>query len=291
MASTDSEREGTRLPAPDIRPALALAGQAWLAPLRTRLAAMHAQRRLPHGILIYGQPGAGQAEIGLWLAGCLLCRGASAPPCGECADCRLYLAGTHPDFRWVSVVPEKKDISIDQLRALSDALSLRSYRGGAKVALIAPAEAMNVKSFNALLKTLEEPPEETYLLLATSRSDRMPRTIASRCMRLRVPLPAAADGLEWLRQAGIAADAEGLLRLANGAPFLAADYAALGLGQLDGEMNEAVAPAGTGRPDLIGEAKAWADKAPGARLYWLESWLARSLKEAGLSGELVNNNR
>jgi hypothetical protein len=52
-----------------------------------------------------------------------------------------------------------------------------------------------------------------------------------------------------------------------------------------------VAPAGTGRPDLIGEAKAWADKAPGARLYWLESWLARSLKEAGLSGELVNNNR
>jgi DNA polymerase-3 subunit delta' len=119
----------------------------------------------------------------------------------------------------------------------------------------------------------------------------MPRTIASRCMRLRVPLPAAADAAEWLRQAGIAAGAEGLLRLANGAPFLAADYAAAGLGDLDAEMNEALANAGAGRRDLVGRAKAWADKSPEARLYWLESWLARSLKEAGLSGELVNNNR
>jgi DNA polymerase-3 subunit delta' len=291
MATAATDRDDARLPPPDIRPALVRAGQPWLAPLRARLAAMQEQHRLPHGILIYGQPGAGQADIGLWLAGRLLCRRMSGSPCGECADCRLYSAGTHPDFRWVSVIPDKKEIGIDQLRALSEALSLRSYRGGAKVALIDPAEAMNIKSFNALLKTLEEPPEETYLLLATSRSDRLPRTIASRCMRLRVPLPAAADAAEWLRQAGVAAGAEGLLRLANGAPFLAVDYAAAGLGDLDAEMNEALAHAGAGRLDLVGLARAWADKAPGARLYWLESWLARGLKQAGLSGELANNNR
>jgi DNA polymerase-3 subunit delta' len=229
--------------------------------------------------------------MGLWLAGRLLCRGASAAFCGICADCRLYLAGTHPDFRWVSVIPDKKDIGIDQLRALSDALSLRSYRGGAKVALIEPAEAMNIKSFNALLKTLEEPPEETYLLLATSRSDRIPRTIASRCMRLRVPLPAAPAALEWMREAGVAGDAEGLLRLANGAPFLAAEYAAEGLGGLDAEMTEALAAAAAGGLDLISKARAWSENAAGARLYWLEGWLARGLKDAGLSGELVNNNR
>ena len=84
---------------------------------------------------------------------------------------------------------DKKDIAVAQLRSLSEVLTLRSYRGGPKVALIDPAEAMNIHSFNALLKTLEEPPEETYLLLATSRSDRIPRTIASRCARFRMPLP------------------------------------------------------------------------------------------------------
>jgi DNA polymerase-3 subunit delta' len=291
MAAPATDRDDTRLPPPDIRPALVRAGRPWLAPLRARLAAMQEQHRLPHGILIHGQPGAGQAEIGLWLAGRLLCRSASGPLCGECADCGLYFAGTHPDFRWVGVIPDKREISIDQLRTLSEALSLRSYRGGAKVALIEPAEAMSIKAFNALLKTLEEPPEETYLLLATSRSDRMPRTIASRCMRLRVPLPAADDAAEWLRQSGVAADAEALLRLANGAPFLAAEYAAAGLGELDAEMSEALAHAGAGKLDLVGRARAWADKAPEARLYWLESWLARGLKEAGLSGELVINNR
>ncbi len=291
MAAAETDREETRLPPLDIRPALARAEQPWLAPLRARLEAMQVQRRLPHGILIYGQPGAGQADIGLWLAGSLLCRNASGARCGDCADCRLFFAGTHPDFRWISVADDKKEIGIDQLRSLSDALSLSSYRGGAKVALIEPAEAMNIKSFNALLKTLEEPPPETYVLLATSRSDRMPRTIASRCMRLRVPLPAAPAALVWLRESGVRGDVEGLLRLANGAPFLAADYGAEGLGDLDSEMTEAIATAIGGGLDVVGRAKDWSEKAAGARLYWLESWLALGLKEAGLSGELVNNNR
>jgi DNA polymerase III subunit delta' len=291
MAAPESDREEISAPPPEIEPALARAGQSWLAPLRERLAAMHEQRRLPHGILIYGQPGAGQTDIGLWLGGRLLCRNASTPFCKSCADCRLYFAGNHPDLHWVSVAADKKEISIDQLRTLSDVLTLRSYRGGAKVALIEPAEAMNIKSFNALLKTLEEPAEDTYLLLATSRSDRIPRTIASRCMRLRLPLPPAPDALDWLHHAGVNDEAEGLLRLANGAPFLAAEYAAEGLGGLDAEMTEALASASGGRLDVVGNARAWSEKAPGARLYWLESWLASGLKEAGLSGELVNNNR
>jgi len=290
MAAADSERDEAP-PPPDIRPALARAGQAWLAPLRARLAAMHEQRRLPHGILIDGQPGAGQADIGLWLAGQLLCRGGAAKPCGECADCKLLFAGSHPDFHWVSVLEDKKDIAVHQMRRLTETLTLRSYRGGPKVALVEPAEAMNIHSFNALLKALEEPPEETYLLLATSRSDRIPRTIASRCARFRVPLPEAGDALAWLKGAGVAQDGEGLLRLANGAAFLAADYATQGLGELDAEMDEAMASGSNGRLDVVGLAENWKDHAPAARLRWLESWLARALKEAGLSGELVNNNR
>ena len=83
---------------------------------------------------------------------------------------------------------------------MSEALSLRSYRGGAKVAVIAPAEAMNIKSFNALLKTLEEPADDTFLVLAASRVDRIPKTIMSRTLRLRLPLPAESEALGWLRQ-------------------------------------------------------------------------------------------
>lgn len=290
MAAADAERDEPA-PPPDVRPSLARAGQGWLAPLRTRLAAMQDQQRLPHGILIYGQAGAGQADFGLWLTNRLLCRSTAARPCGDCADCRLFLAGSHPDFHWVSVLEDKKEIAVQQLRGLSEVLTLRSYRGGPKIGLIEPAEAMNNHSFNALLKTLEEPPEETYLLLATSRSDRIPRTIASRCARFRMPLPEAGEALAWLQAAGVEQGGEGLLRLANAAPFLAADYAAEGLAGLDKEMHEAIDAATQGPLDVVGLAREWWDKAPSARLGWLENWLALALKEAGQSGELVNNNR
>jgi DNA polymerase-3 subunit delta' len=288
MAETD--RDEDLVVPPDAAPALERADLPWFGALRERLGAMQDQGRLPHGLLLFGQPGAGQAEIGLWIAARLLCR-AAAKPCGQCVDCRLFLAGSHPDFRWISIASGKKEISIEQMRALSEALSLRSYRGGAKVALIEPAEAMNIKSFNALLKTLEEPADDTFLLLATSRSDRMPRTIASRCMRQRVPLPATGAALAWLNAAHPRAGWEGLLRLAHGAPFLAVDYAQAGLENLDQEMQEALAEGMNGRMDVVGAARAWAENAPAARLFWLESWLTQGLKDAGQSSDLVNNNR
>ncbi len=290
MAEADLDQD-TDAPPPAIAPGLARADAAWLVPLRERLRQMREQGRVPHGLLLVGQPGAGQSEVGLWLAGEMLCRDARGSRCGECADCRLFLAGNHPDFRWVRVAEGKKEISVAQVRVLSEQLSMRSYLGGAKVALIDPAEAMNTHSFNALLKTLEEPADDTYLLLATSRAERILRTIASRCTRLRVPLPARGDALAWLAAAGPHPDWEALLALANGAPFLAAEYAEAGLGDLDREMREALEIAANSAAGLVGRANAWADDAPAARLLWLESWLAGELKAAGLSSDLVNNNR
>ena len=289
MAEAETEDDFAR--APDTGPMLERAGVAWLAPPRTRLAALQDQGRLPHGLLLAGPPGAGQVELGAWLAARLLCRAPGADPCGACADCRLFQAGNHPDFHWVGVLPDKKDISIDQMRALSDALSLRSYRGGVKVALIAPAEAMSAKAFNALLKTLEEPAAETYLVLAASRIDRVPKTILSRCMRLRIPLPVESEAREWLGRAGAQGEWAALLALAGGSPFLAADYAQAGLGGLDIEMKEAISAATAGKLDLVAFADACAKNSPEARLVWLESWLTRSLKEAALASDLVNNNR
>jgi DNA polymerase-3 subunit delta' len=277
--------------APPAAPMLERAGVAWLAPVRQRLAALQDQGRLPHGLLFAGSPGAGQSELAAWLAARLLCRAAAAAPCGQCADCRLFLAGNHPDLRWVTVLPDKKEISIDQVRGLSEAFSMRSYRGGVKVAVIAPVESMNPKSFNALLKTLEEPAADTYLMLAASRVDRVPKTILSRCMRLRLQLPGEAEALAWLGRRRAKENWPPLLALAGGAPFLASDYAEADLGGLDDEMQSAIDAALEGRLDFVAFAEACARNSPAARLAWLESWLTRSLKDAALASDLVNNNR
>jgi len=277
--------------APPVRPLLERAGSPWLAPLRENLSALQDQERLPHGLLLAGSPGAGQPEIGTWLSARLLCRAPAAGACGECADCRMFLAGSHPDFRWIGVLPEKKEIGIDQMRLLSQALAMRSYRGGAKVAVITPAEAMNAKAFNALLKTLEEPAAETYLVLAAGRIDRMPRTVLSRCMRLRIPVPEQREALEWLKRQANGEGSAALLALAGGAPFLAAEYAAAGLGALDAEMQSAIAAAIDGRLDFVAFADACARNSPAARIAWLENWLTECLKQAAVGSDLVNNNR
>jgi DNA polymerase-3 subunit delta' len=289
VAGADDEDDVALAPA--AAPMLARAAVPWLGPVRTRLATMQDLCRLPHAFLISGSAGAGQAETATWLAARLLCRATDGRPCGECADCRLIRAGSHPDFRWVGVLPDKKEISIDQLRALSEALSLRSYRGGAKVAVISPAEAMSTKAHNALLKTLEEPARETYLVLAASRIDRIPKTILSRCTRLVLPLPDEESALAWLRRQGRSADWPALLALARGAPFLAVEHEEAGLGTLDAEMREVLAAAGEGRLDFVAFAAHSAKNAPAARLAWLESWLTRSLKDDALASDLVNNNR
>jgi DNA polymerase-3 subunit delta' len=177
------------------------------------------------------------------------------------------------------------------VRALSAKLSMRSYRGGAKAALIAPVESMNAKSFNALLKTLEEPAADTFLLLAAGRIDRIPKTIVSRTQRVRLPVPETGEALAWLRAQGVTGPLEALLELAGGAPFLAAAHADAGLGELDGEMRTAIEAAEAGRLDVVAFAETSAKDAPAARLAWLETWLTRSLKAAALGSDLVNNNR
>jgi DNA polymerase-3 subunit delta' len=270
---------------------LVRAGVAWLAPLRERLSSMQNQDRLPHALLLLGQPGAGQSELGTWLAASLLCDLKGTSACGNCSGCRLFLAGSHPDFYRVGMEEDATVIRVEQIRSLSESFSLKSYRGHSKVALIDPADAMNPNSFNALLKTLEEPSGNTYLILTASRSDRLPRTVVSRSARLRLPLPPAGEALAWLNGRRKHAGWERLLALANGAPFLALLYADAGLEEIDATMQETLDSAQEGRLDISATADAWSRDQPEARLFWLESWLTGQLREAALSSDLVNDNR
>ncbi len=290
MAGQKRESERT-VAAADIGATLARAGVEWLASLRERFAAMRSEDRMPHALLLLGRPGAGQSELGLWLAAMLLCDRKGETSCGECAGCRLFLAGTHPDFYRVGLEEDAAVIRVEQIRDLSGSFSLKSYRGRNKVALIDPADAMNINSFNALLKTLEEPSDNTYLILTASRSDRLPRTVVSRSARMRLPLPAAGQALAWLEQYRAYAGWERLLALANGAPLLALQYADAGLQEIDAKMQGSLDSAQKRQLDIVATAATWSRDQPEARLFWLESWLTGLLREAALSSDLVNKNR
>lgn len=294
MARARRKKADPATAGPDIGEDLALAEVPWLAPQRAQLLASLGEGRLPHGLLLCGQPQAGQGELAVWLAALLLCDAPAEAACGSCTGCKLFLAGTHPDFHRVGIEPETRGVLVDQIRGLTEALVTRSYRGGRKAAVIDPADMMNINASNSLLKTLEEPSEDTFLILCASRLDRMPATIVSRCARVGLGMPECAEGLAWLREQESDAPWERLLELAYGSPLGALSLAAEGMAEIDGEMTEAVSAALQGRLDILGTAKRWSDAAPAARLAWLRGWLEAHLRAASLGAppsDLVDNNR
>ena len=201
------------------------------------------RQRLPHALLLHGPEGVGQLEVAVAFARTLLCEQSATPgqACGRCAACTWFDQGNHPDFRLIqpeSMAPEAADaaetvsakkksdqIRIDQVRDLQRFLAVGTHRAGLRVIVLHPAESMNPATQNALLKSLEEPPESTVFLLATSRPYRLLATVRSRCQVVAIGVPDAMEATAWLRREG-AADPEGLLALAGGAPLLAAQMAA-----------------------------------------------------------------
>jgi DNA polymerase-3 subunit delta' len=103
--------------------------------------------------------------------------------CGVCQSCRKIDAGTHPDLNVIS--PEKGEIRVDEIRTIEDALSFKAYEGRKKVVIVDDADLMNQSAANAFLKTLEEPPQESLIILVASNPDRLPETIRSRCSCIR----------------------------------------------------------------------------------------------------------
>ncbi|RMG58518.1 MAG: DNA polymerase III subunit delta' [Gammaproteobacteria bacterium] len=203
----------------------------WLRSPWRRLSDQKVQGRLPHALLITGLPGMGKGLLADALARLMLCQaprdtGEGRQACGSCESCTLLDAETHPDFRRLGVPEGKQQIPVDEVRGLIEFVQMSSQFRGARVAMIEPADALNVASANALLKTLEEPPPDALLILVSSRPSRLPVTIRSRCQRLHLAPPSAVEVAAWLRarQAGVEeADLEKALAIAHGAPLAAAE--------------------------------------------------------------------
>lgn len=147
--------------------------------------------RLAHAYVFSGPDGVGKALTAFVLAEALLCSDgpgdhrAANRACGVCPACRKVAARSHPDLIILEVLPDKKEISIDQVRDAQSAVSLRAYEGRKKVLIVNAADRLNSSAANAFLKTLEEPPEDTIIILVTSQPHLLIPTIRSRCQEVR----------------------------------------------------------------------------------------------------------
>jgi DNA polymerase-3 subunit delta' len=179
--------------------------------------------KLAHAILIQGPEGCGKEVLARYILARMVCTAEGEYACGECRSCTLFESGAHPDSFFLRPEEGKQQIVIDQVRSTIAALTLTASFSPYKVALICPAEAMNTNAANALLKSLEEPPGDTVMILVTHDASRLPVTIRSRCQSIVVPLPLRNEAVAWLNEHAKFDDAVAreALAIAGGSPLQA----------------------------------------------------------------------
>ena len=257
----------------------------WLDPERHALNQALDDQRLGHAPMFLGSPGVGKRALADWLVRRILClQPVEGEPCGECHACTLIANATHPDLFRLALLEDKSEILVDQVREFIASLSLTPSIGDRRIGLIVPADRLNRNAANALLKTLEEPSGEVWLVLVTDNEDNLPVTVTSRCQRRYVPVPDPATAMDWLTErhgdrAG--RDCQLALELADGAPLLA-DAWLSGAGLEQGlAIRDGLGAVLTGQADagvLIGQwretpAESWRWLARFSQL-WLHAMLA-----------------
>ena len=223
-----------------------------------------AVQRSAHALLLAGPTGLGKRALAQAMAARVLCdRPSNDLACGQCRGCQLRLAGSHPDYTVIE--PEAGGsgiLKIEAVRQLTTFSQRTSQYDGYRVAVLAPAEAMNRHTANALLKTLEEPPASVMLILVSHRPALLAATIRSRCQILTLNPPQQSQSLEWLTAQGIEQPALALM-LAGGAPLAAQAIAEAGGTQQFAELINGVAAVAGGRASAVAVASEW--QAIGAR--------------------------
>jgi DNA polymerase-3 subunit delta' len=258
----------------------------WLESCRDSIASTLNQGRLPHALLITGQPGLGKAVFAKSLANMLLCQNPlkNHEPCGTCPGCIQLKAGSHPDyFRVEFLVDDKtgkvsKEIKVDQIRELTEKLTLSSHQGGYKVAVLNPADAMNINASNSLLKTLEEPSDNTVLVLVCTQPARLPATVRSRCQQLQIEAPDKDEALRWLDSQGHGDTAATYLDLALGAPLEALEQAQKSSIEARQERFASLVGILEGRTSPLAVAQVWAKDENMQGIRWMRDWLMDLLR-------------
>jgi DNA polymerase-3 subunit delta' len=254
----------------------------WYAPIWRALTADVQAERLPHAVLFDGRAGTGRHLLVRALAAFLLCDSPDGFACGHCRACHLLAAGSHSDLRSLLPTGKAHRIGIDQIRAAIEFTSGTATLGRRQVLIIEDADRMTLAAANAVLKRLEEPTADTYILLTCSRASALPATVRSRCQQRPLPTPDPGQAREWLREHGVGENLlDNALLAANGRPLLARDWAAQGL--LDERIDQALALQAVfdSRSDPARLRESLAGLESSALLEGLIGALVQSLKNAG----------
>ena len=263
----------------------------WHAEPWRKLVARRTQDRLAHALLLCGAEGLGKRAFAEAFAAALLCQQPreDGRACGACRACRLVHAGSHPDLVRVNLGlrddgKPRTEIIVEQIRALSERLGMTPQFGGWQIALIDPADAMNIAAGNALLKTLEEPTPATLLALVADAPSRLPATIRSRCQRIEFHVPTRNDAQGWLvaqkidsKTAAVALDASG------GNPGLALGWAQSGGLATRDDVAKDLRNLCGGKASAVDIANRWSKAEAESRL-WFASMLLRTEAQAHARG-------
>ena len=171
-----------------------------------------------HALLFKGSKGIGKFDLAINFAQSLLCQQQDDAgfACGKCSSCHWFEQASHPDFRLLqpeAMILDKqqtgtgkkpsKQISVEQVRGLADFVGMSAHQGGRRVVIIHPAESMNTNAANALLKSLEEPPQGMLFILVTQKPQQLLPTILSRCMAFVLSAPDTVSATKWLEEQGV----------------------------------------------------------------------------------------
>ncbi|WJV52110.1 DNA polymerase III subunit delta' [Prodigiosinella aquatilis] len=197
----------------------------WLNSSYRQLLGQYQSGRGHHALLIHALTGMGDASLVYALGRWLLCQQREGiKSCGKCHSCQLMRAGTHPDWHVLRPEKGKQSLGVDAVRDVLETIYQHARQGGVKLIWLPLAESLTEAAANALLKTLEEPPMETYFLLGCREPSRLLSTFRSRCLYHYLDVPDEAYSVQWLSshypmdsQATLTA-----LRLYAGAPLAAA---------------------------------------------------------------------